>query len=77
MFQMRSEIQIGIKQRISKNMDLVNVINEGRYDKRNISGQCNLYILKCASFVFCFLILCSTVYNKILEKYGSKRSLRA
>ena len=37
-------------------MDLV--VNEGTYDKSNISGQCKLCILKRANFVLRFLTLC-------------------
>ena len=70
-------LQIGIKQSVSKNMDLVNAVNGGTYDERNISGLCKLCKSKFCSFVLCLLILCSTIYNKILEKYGLKSSLRS
>ena len=55
-------------------MDLGNVVNGGTYDERNIPGRCKLCILKCASFLMCFFILCSSICVKILEKYGLKSS---
>ena len=58
-------------------MDLVNVVNGETYDERNIPGRCKLCILKCASFLMCFFILCSSICVKILEKYGLKSSLRS
>ena len=61
---------------MSKNMDLGNVVNEGTYDERNIPSRCTLCIMKCASFVFCFLILCSSICGKILDKFSLKRTLR-
>ena len=42
------------KQSVSKNMDLVNLVNGGTYDERNISGRCtflnsNVLVLNFAS----------------------------
>ena len=56
---------------------MANVINGGTYDERNILGRSNLCILKCASFVLCFLILRLKIYSKVPEKHGLKSSLRA
>ena len=61
--QVLSGIQIDVKQSFSKNMDLVNVVNGRTYREINISGRCTLCIAKCASFVFSFLILCSSAGN--------------
>ena len=48
-------------------MDLVNVVNEGTYNKINTSGRCRLCIVKCASFVFSCFILCSPAGNYMFK----------
>ena len=60
---------------LSKVCQKYELSNRGTYDEINISGRCALCIMKCPSFVFCFLILCSIIYGKIHDKYGFKISL--
>ena len=52
---------------MSKNMDLVNIVKGRTCGEINISGRCTLCIVKCASFVFSFLILCSPTGNYMFK----------
>ena len=58
-----TQVPFGDPDYVSKNMDLINVVNGGTYDERNILGRCKLCILKCAGFIFYFLILCAMKYT--------------